>query len=919
MPWDRNLWPAVSPLLDRALDLDDEGRRAFLTALRTDSPSLADALEHLLRQHDRALHEQFLDEPFAGQPGAATSLAGQTIGAYTLERPLGLGGMGTVWLGRRSDGRFEGSVAIKLLNLALLDSEGQQRFRREGTILARLSHPHIARLLDAGVTPSGQPFLVLEHVEGSWLDRYADDRQLDIDARLRLFLQIADAVAHAHAHFVVHRDLKPSNVLVTADGQVKLLDFGIATLVSDDRGGGSPPRTLTGRALTPEYAAPEQAAGRGVTTATDVYALGVLLYQLLVGRHPTAVEGATDADVIVALATREPLAPSDVVGKLAAGDPATRRVLERRHTTRERLRRACRGDLDVILGQALKKRPEDRYPTVQALADDIRRHLAHEPVLARPDSLRYRLSKAVARHRIEVVSAAIVMVSLIAGTAIAVRQARAAAAARDSALASLRRSEAANDLSAFLVAQTHPAGRPLSNAELLARGEHLVATRYSREPELRVHLLLMLADRYQENQQFIDMDRVAKQAYRDSRAFPPIGLRACATCYAAFSTLERNDPKTAVSLVDAAIAEFAAARDGPEYEGRCRVIESIVFRQTGDFARAIRAGERAVAYEEQRHGTPDSLYEPLSVLASAYGAAGRDAAAVAIHRRRLAMLEAEGEGKSLRAAVLLNNWSVALQTAGQMLEAAAVGGRAVDIARAADSENGASLTMLSTYATALAAIGRYDVAAPVVDESVVKARKAGSNARLLRALVAAIISSADSGDVERARRFAREAHAIQAPDSYSTALVEMADARLADAAGDRDEAARHAEKGVATLASPTASGFSLVPARLMLAEILNGQGRFTEALTPAEQALAAARDRLDGFQWSSNVGRGLLEVATARRGLGAIKDARDLAAMSLDHLRATLGPDAKATRRAEALVDDTAGHASSVSPPPRKD
>jgi serine/threonine-protein kinase len=205
---------------------------------------------------------------------------------------------------------------------------------------------------------------------------------------------------------------------------------------------------------------------------------------------------------------------------------------------------------------------------VQALAEDIRRHLAHEPVLARPDSLRYRASKFIVRRRIDVVAAAVVILSLLAGTGVAVRQARASAAERDRAVASLRRSEAANDLSAFLLSQARPAGKAISNAELLSRGESLLSTRYRREPQLRVHLMLSLADRYQENQQFSDMHRVAKQAYDESRTFPASALRAYATCYAGFSFLERNDFKTALRMVDQAIAAFAAAPDGPEFEGR---------------------------------------------------------------------------------------------------------------------------------------------------------------------------------------------------------------------------------------------------------------------------------------------------------------------------------------------------------------
>ena len=280
---------ALDALLRQALELEEPEREAWLARLRRDQPARASELEALLAERPRLDAAGFLSREDASHAG----LEGRQLGAYTLERPLGRGGMGTVWLARRSDGRYEGHAAVKLPNLALLDPVGSERFRREGTLLARLSHPNIARLLDAGVADGGQPFLVLEYVEGTRIDRYCDERQLPPEARLRLFLDVLGAVSHAHANLIVHRDLKPSNILVTRDGTVKLLDFGIAKLLQDGRSeaGDSTLTDAGGRVLTPEYAAPEQIRGEPVTIATDVYALGVLLYLLLAGRHPTVEPG----------------------------------------------------------------------------------------------------------------------------------------------------------------------------------------------------------------------------------------------------------------------------------------------------------------------------------------------------------------------------------------------------------------------------------------------------------------------------------------------------------------------------------------------------------------------------------------------------------------------------------------------------
>jgi len=226
-------WRVLSPYLDQALDIAPEERAAWLGSIRAQNPVLATDLQTLLQEHGALGDEGFLETGATSLPSAAP-VTGQTLGAYTLESPIGQGGMGTVWMARRSDGRFEGRAAMKFLNVALLGGGGEKRFRREGSFLARLAHPNIAHLIDAGVSAGGQPYLVLEYVEGHHIDVYCNEHALDVDARIRLFLDVIAAVAHAHANLIVHRDIKPSNVLVTGEGQVKLLDFGIAKLLEDE-------------------------------------------------------------------------------------------------------------------------------------------------------------------------------------------------------------------------------------------------------------------------------------------------------------------------------------------------------------------------------------------------------------------------------------------------------------------------------------------------------------------------------------------------------------------------------------------------------------------------------------------------------------------------------------------------------------
>jgi serine/threonine protein kinase/Flp pilus assembly protein TadD len=403
---DSGRWYRLSPHLDHALALTPPNRESWLAALRRDDPAVAHDLEALLEEHRMLNAEGFLDDGARVLRGPA-ALEGARVGSYKLIKSIGRGGMGTVWLASRHDGRFEGQAAIKLLNAELVGRTGGERFKREGTILARLTHPHIARLIDAGLSSAGQPYLVLEHIDGRHIDQHCDDRALGVEARIRLFLDVLAAVAHAHANLIVHRDLKPSNVLVTNDGQVKLLDFGIAKLLGDDLSPHDP--TLTreaGAGMTPRYAAPEQVSGGPITTATDVYSLGVLLYGLLTGHEPLGSSARSTAEIVKAIVDTEPRRMSSVVAEAGNPPPPSAGHAARRGTTPERLRRSLQGDLDTIVSKALKKNPDERYASVAEFADDLRRVIEHLPISARPDALTYRAAKFARRHRRSLVVAA---------------------------------------------------------------------------------------------------------------------------------------------------------------------------------------------------------------------------------------------------------------------------------------------------------------------------------------------------------------------------------------------------------------------------------------------------------------------------------------------------------------------------------
>ncbi|HUQ89135.1 MAG TPA: protein kinase [Vicinamibacterales bacterium] len=381
-------WQAASTYLDEVLELEEPSRDAWIAALGEREPAVATDVRLLLEQHRALERERFL-EGSAPHP-ASPAFAGQTVGAYTVLDPIGQGGMGSVWRAERSDGRFHRLAAIKFLNVGLMGRPGQERFTREGRILAKLTHPHIAQLIDAGMSNWGQPYLILEYVDGVPIDRYCERENTDLAGRIRLFLDVASAVAQAHAHLIVHRDLKPSNVLVTASGDVKLLDFGIARLLDDQ----SPltPATLTGGgAMTPAFAAPEQITGAPITTATDVYALGSLLYLLLTGTHATGETTQSTAELVRAIIDAQPKPMSSFPGLTI---PA---------------------DVETIVMTALKKDPAERYGSVPAMAADLDRFLRHEPIAARPDTLGYRTAKFLRRQRVPVTLAVLAAAALSFG------------------------------------------------------------------------------------------------------------------------------------------------------------------------------------------------------------------------------------------------------------------------------------------------------------------------------------------------------------------------------------------------------------------------------------------------------------------------------------------------------------------------
>jgi len=416
-------WQQVKGVLEQVLEISPPQRARFLDHACEGDKSLRLEVESLL-EDENAGAEGFLEAPLwtsgVFESALSDSWVGRRIGAYEVGALIGEGGMGSVYRGIRADQQYEKQVAIKVVRHGLGTAFALAQFRAERQILANLDHPHIARLLDGGTTEVGLPYLVMELVDGEPIDQYCNARKLSIDERLRLFLRVCSGVQYAHQHLVIHRDLKPGNILVTPDGTPKLLDFGIAKILDP---GSSPstnePTMNAMRMLTPEYASPEQVRGEVVTTASDVYSLGVVLFRLLTGQHPFKAQGRSPDEMLIAMRDTEPPRPSTAARwQHDSVDPAEKPHSKAFQTTTEdspeKLSKRLRGDLDNIVLMALKKEPERRYVSAEHFAEDIRRHLESLPVKARADTFRYRASKFIGRHKTGVLVASCVAAILAA-------------------------------------------------------------------------------------------------------------------------------------------------------------------------------------------------------------------------------------------------------------------------------------------------------------------------------------------------------------------------------------------------------------------------------------------------------------------------------------------------------------------------
>ena len=703
-------WAKVNKLLDEALERPMSEHADWLRTLPSECSEYEPLLRRLLSRVADAETRDFLDDlPSIDVALSPLPETDQHIGPYRLIRQLGAGGMASVWLAERTDGLIDRQIALKLPH-PVLGTVFAQRAERERGFLAKLDHPNIARLYDAGVTDSGQPYLALEYVQGTPIDTYCDNNCLDIRTRVHLFRAVVDAMAHAHAKLIIHRDIKPGNILVDEDGKVRLLDFGIAKLLEHDNAIETELTRHSGRALTPAYAAPEHVQGDPLTVAADIYSLGVLLYELLAGQRPYAENDGSGITLEAAVLNGAPKRPSQ---KAANGADA----------------RALAGDLDVIVLKAMAREPERRYATCHAFGQDLQRYLTNEPVEARPDSTAYRLRKFVARHRIGVLTSVATVVVLMAATVVTTLQSIEATRQRDVALYQQQRASATMSFMSYVLEGVSADGAGITAPELLERATDMLDKQYRSQPFL-ASLYEAVAARYLgmfQTDRALELLKVSEDLAREDNDLDTLVDILCLTGRVQLRRV--GDPETATAYLQEAEEGYSALNPPSRATYvQCARALAMFDRYRGDPDAGISRLEFAVDFLEADQ-TTDAFTRAnvLNDLAVAYSQQNRSIDALNATEQAVATLEAGGRVDTVGWLTLQSNLANSLMTMGEVASALKL--REYVQARAVELQmEGHSIVGYGTsYASNLYSAGHFDRSLDVAERTRAAAEAAGNN------------------------------------------------------------------------------------------------------------------------------------------------------------------------------------------------
>lgn len=866
-------WQRISAALDQGLDLPPAEREAWLAGLDQSEPSLANRLRELFIQHERLEDSGFLSGSPSTSPALmslfSASLAGKQAGAYVIERLLGRGGMGEVWLASRSDGRYEGRCALKFLEHSVAQPKLAERFRHEGRLLGRLIHPNIARLLDAG-TLEGRQYLVLEYVDGEPIDRYCESRNLDVEARVRLILDVIAAVAHAHTNLVIHRDIKPSNVLVTRDGIVKLLDFGIAKLMRAGTDDDDPLHTRFEEvALTPEYAAPEQLLGESSSTATDVYQMAMLLYVLLTGRHPFTASGTRAERVRAAIEGHVPLA-----SELATGPRA----------------KQLRGDLDAILAMALRKNPAERYTTADGLREELLRYLNREPVSARRGVALYNSLRFVQRHWLSICAAGIVAVGLLTALLIVNSE-------RKRAFALATQTAAVTDFLDAIITEAAASDGPVTVSDMVKRGEQLILADKAGDRESQASILLLLGSYRDDVGDHDEAIRMLDRGLVLLKGSPDEEARARLICGRAVAVAQAQSPEAALPAIEQQLRSSQIRSAG---RADCLRDRSIIAMHLDDREGALRYATDALAVLKTTPlASKSHLANYTALLAQGLYGMGHNREAFSTFAEALEMYAELGLGRGENAITTRNNLAVAYQNAGVPLRALPIFEE--NLALMAERTATPHPVFMINRAQSLEFIGRFAAAHAAYQAGLDADAGHDRNSRVTF-LLGLANTSRRLGELTAAAKYLDLAAGVLGPSESESSFLSI---KLAVARGMLDIAGGNPAEAQAQFTRAALSPHGLTtPLDIDLgkAEVHLLAGDANTAVQDARAALDKATALRGDLPWSFRTGLAALMLGRALDQLGDHLKAREAFATAVQHLSNTVAADHPDLLRARSLL-----------------
>jgi len=869
---DEARWQTLEGLFAEAVELPADKRASFCDRACADDPALREELRTLLLAHEAEQNPVDTPPNAVGRAASTAQVlqAGTRIGVWSLGALIRRGGAGEVYFATRADGAFEQAVALKLLyREAAPDIE---RFQAERQILANLDHPGIARLLDGGVAGDGRLYAVVEYVDGETIIDHCDRRHADLAYRLALFLQACDVVSYAHRNLIVHRDLKPGNILVTPEGRVKLLDFGVAKRLDHI---GQAPVDGTSAPFTADYAAPEQLTGQAITTATDVYALGVLLFELLTGQRPWRSDGMPIARIVQLIVHDAPPSMHRTALASASSPVAARRLA---------------GDLDAIVATCLRKDAAERYPTVNALKSDIERHLRHEPVTVRGRARFYVFGRTLRRYRWAVAGGALVVVTLAVGLAATAWQAHRTEVERDAARRAATREEAVRYhlINLFRSSIAQKGGAPVTAKAMLDRSAQRVLKEYSDDPQLAGKVVVTLADLYGALED-VEGQVPLLEGFL-AAAGPEADRESVALAQQKLATLEllRGHVPRAAELLPKAEALWASAPDKyREQHLEALFARGMLLRSQGDLDAAIRTYQVAIAertaFSGAVHRETANLYNSLAITLTG---ANRLQEALEAYRANLAIYQKLGQGDDLDALIVLGNTGTLAFRYGRLGEAEGLLKTAFEKQRQLAGDSAAVSAAMGLYGAALTAQGRLAEALAVLPTAVEMTVKFVGAASPLSIQNRLFLTDAltVSGNLDRARELASQnlvlANERFGPAGVLTLRVRLSQARIELEAGHAAQAQAEFNALIEPLRKAGRPGQPLVAHALFgLGEALLLQDKTAEAAAPLREAVDLRQSLLWAQSW---------ELALARVRLGeALKRSKTAGATELLNQGAT--------------------------------